>query len=224
MELNNAGRSDLANGIMKFGGYISVSNKLGVRLKSIAKAPKVENAWTQPTAQVEENANVMLSAQAKEDKMAADLQRLAMGGTASMASGSGLQADASSPRPVADRLSPLPLQQQDGTRASEAMRATPSLVRLDGLQRANALLFLGLFALGFGRTSSQVLDGQVVVAVQVAFSAMAVAHLAIACYGASEAARAPEGAVGPAPAWFIKLAISGVGGLTELRRSLEKTQ
>ena len=221
IELNNAGRSDLANGIMSFGGYIEVSQRLGVRLKAVAAVPVVENPWVQPPAETDlAGAGVVLSASAKEEKMAADLERLASG-MSPLVSGGGGQSEAAATR---DRLSPLTLRNAASDAAdgrSPQEEGGGRYVMLDGLQRANALLLVGLLAVGFGRTSAQSLDEQTVGAVQLAFCVLAVAHLVIACWGAFLASRSAE-ASESAPLWFAKLTVSGLGGLLELNRRLER--
>ena len=69
---------------MQYGGYLAVSSKLGVRIQKVKEksGPKQgyrDDGGVQFTADDAEDskANVVLSAQAKEDKMAADLARLA---------------------------------------------------------------------------------------------------------------------------------------------------
>ena len=90
-------------------------------------------------------------------------------------------------------------------------------VRLDGLQRANALVLAVLLAAGYGRSSAGVLDLETMQTAQLAASVLCVAHLLIAGYGAFLASQAPGGKQNPV-LWFVKLALTGVGGLVELKK------
>ena len=95
----------------------------------------------------------------------------------------------------------------------------PSLDRtleLDGLQRGNALLLIGLFAVGFGR-SSAVLDAGLVDNARLGVAVLCVAHLAIGGYAGFLAATA--GGQPPLP-WLAKCLLTGAGGLRELRAEL----
>ena len=65
-------------------------------------------------------------------------------------------------------------------------------LRLDGLQRANALLLAVLVSVGFGATSAEVLGASLVQTAQLAAAVLGVAHVAIAAYGAFAASQAKD--------------------------------
>ena len=223
LELQSAGRVDLVEGCMQHGGYLAVSEKLGVRVKRRVPAP--------PSAprplfggvdddEADSGAGVMLSAAAKEDKMAADLIRLAAKGSAPAAPVPP-PAPQSQPARVGDRLSPLKVASAaeaagDGKQSEKGpLYGLGRYIRLDGLQRANAVLLAGLLAAGFGRSSVDAFDPGLVGTAQLAAIVLCVAHLLIASYGAFIAATAAGGEENAA-LWFVKLAITGAGGLREL--------
>ena len=124
---------------------------------------------------------------------------------------------------VGDRLTPLKVARSS---ADEQTRSDPTdgplyglgrYLRLNGFQRAEALVLALLLAGGFGKTSAQVLDPGLAGALQLGAEALVVAHLFIAGFGAFLAA----GAEGENPAfWFGKLIVSGVGGFFELTSSM----
>ena len=76
-----------------------------------------------------------------------------------------------------------------------------------------------LLAVGFGRTSPALLDASAIGAAQAAFSVLVVAHVAIAGYGGFLVATSGSADESP-PLWAAKLALTGVGGLNELRGTL----
>jgi len=229
IELQSAGRVDLVEGMMKHGGYLAVSRKLGVRLQDAPppSAP-VANPWKQPEPEdVNVGAGVSLSGAAKEDKMAADLARLAAQKTSATAGPTVITTKAPA---VArgDQLAPLrkraTVDESDlyARDQSAAERSPQPALFLDGLQRAEMALLIGLFAVGFGRTSAQVLEPSLASAVQLAFGALAVGHLVIGGYGGFLASQAPPEQRHSPAGWFVKCAVTGVAGLSELNRMLAR--
>ena len=215
-ELQAAGRVDLVEGCMQHGGYLAVSRKLGVRVQASVLAPQVAQKplFDYDDDKADTGAGVMLSGAAKEDKMAADLIRLA-------AKASEPAAPVVAPKaPVGDRLTPLKAPAAaaaagDGEQDKGPLYGLGRYIRLNGLQRANAGLLAVLLAAGFGQSSAEALDPGLVGTVQLAATVLCVAHLLIASYGAFVAATAADGKQN-AGLWFVKLAITGVGGLLEL--------
>ena len=215
-ELQAAGRVDLVEGCMQHGGYLAVSRKLGVRVQASVLAPQVAQKplFDYDDDKADTGAGVMLSGAAKEDKMAADLIRLA-------AKSSEPAAPVVAPKaPVGDRLTPLKAPAAaaaagDGEQDKGPLYGLGRYIRLNGLQRANAGLLAVLLAAGFGQSSAEALDPGLVGTVQLAATVLCVAHLLIASYGAFVAATAADGKQN-AGLWFVKLAITGVGGLLEL--------
>jgi len=225
LELQAAGRTDLVQGCMKHGGYLAVSNKMGVRLKSSPPPPTAVNPWTQPVEE-EEEVGVTLSGAAKEEKMAADLDRLARR-TADAVISPESSPVASAPR--GDRLAPMRAAGRSESSSSSSSGSSSSAsslqpdVYLDGVQRAEMALLIGLFAAGFGRTSEQVLPPGLVAGAQSAFAALAVGHLLVAGYSVVLAARAPAEQRHSPPLWFVKCVITGVGGLRQLQQAVDNT-
>ena len=80
VELGRAGRADLVETIMRFGGYLKVSEQLGVRVRDVEPAPEAVNPFATQPAEEAATVGVSLSPTAKEDKMRADLERLAASG------------------------------------------------------------------------------------------------------------------------------------------------
>eukprot|EP00322_Chrysochromulina_rotalis_P007030 CAMPEP_0115832914 /NCGR_PEP_ID=MMETSP0287-20121206/2903_1 /TAXON_ID=412157 /ORGANISM="Chrysochromulina rotalis, Strain UIO044" /LENGTH=258 /DNA_ID=CAMNT_0003286313 /DNA_START=61 /DNA_END=837 /DNA_ORIENTATION=+ len=220
-ELNGAGRADLVQGCMKHGGYLAVSRQLGVRLNVAPPPPPKVNPWTsQLPVEEETQVGVSLSGIAKEEKMAADLARLANKKSQPANAATATRSVGGSSTPT-DRLAPIPTSvtaADTPTRAREEPAILPTLF-FDGFQRAETGLLAVLFAVGFGRTSTEVLPPSLIPTVQVAFSLLLVAHLAIGGYGAFLASKVPPGKHSP-PLWFVKLVITGAGGFRELQRSL----
>jgi hypothetical protein len=231
-ELQSNGRVDLVEGAMQFGGYLTVSEKLGVRIQKIAAKGGplpgyrvdggVQFAADDDSAS---KANVVLSAQAKEDKMAADLARLQKRGSssdASAASSSSTTTDAW----VGDRLTPLRTSGGDVEQTEQGIASAGNVaagndgaryIRLDGLQRANALLLLLLVSVGFGAASAEMLDSSTIETARLAGGVLGVAHVFIAGFGAFSAVQAKSGDENPV-LWFFKCLLTGAGGLAELKR------
>lgn len=224
LELQSAGRPDLAEGCMKHGGYLAVSNRLNVRIQRkqaapVGKAPKVPFGGEK----IDTAAGVSLSATSKEDKMAADLARLAK---ASKEKADAPKAAAAPARAVEDRLTPLKVAaslQTEQQRLKNEPKDGPlyglgRYLRLDGFQRAEALLLVVLIAGGFGRTSTTVIDEGLINVVRLAAEALLVAHVGLAGFGFTLAA----GAADQNPVfWAVKLSFTGVGGFAELKRTLD---
>ena len=238
-ELQANGRVDLVEGAMQYGGYLAVSSKLGVRIQKVKEksGPKQgyrDDGGVQFTADDAEDskANVVLSAQAKEDKMAADLARLASSGGAGTARGGGSSAGAGGGASTweADRqLTPLKTgsaaenAQQSDTLSTSAVadgNDGARYIRLDGLQRANMLLLLGLLSVGFGAASEGTIEASTISTAQLAGSVLVVAHVAIAGFAAFSASQATQSDENPV-LWFIKCLLTGAGGLSELKRRLQ---
>ena len=224
LELNAAGRTDLVEGCMQFGGFVAVSEKLNVRVRAASAAPVVYNPWVQPEEK-NEAVSVVLSGDAKEAKMAADLERMR---TAPQQT---TQSPVSQPQAMSDSSSdPFLLGYENAKTATSAGNAAAGessssmgvarYFRFDGLQRANVGLLAGLLALGFGRTSSEVFDISQVEVVRFAALTLVVAHVAASGYGFLLASSASPRE--SPPLWFFKIATTGIGGLAELRRSIEK--
>ena len=123
LELRNAGRTDLVEGIMKHGGYFAVSKKLGVRVKDVVAPPPKVNPWTSQLVEEKPDVAVSLSASAKEDKMAADLARLASGTAASAVAPSSTVVGVAR----GDQLTPIPVRRSGAT--SSTMPCSPSWQR-----------------------------------------------------------------------------------------------
>jgi hypothetical protein len=223
LELHKAGRADLAEGCLQYGGYIAVSERLGVRLRA---APPPSSAASFPAFSRDEpmdtGAGATLSATAKEEKMAADLERLRTAPVERQAAAGATTGF----RDVGDRLTPLPgaagrgsAGGADAASAGAAVDGGGRYFRLDGLQRTSAALLAVLLAIGFGRSSGDILDApEVIGAAQAGAGALGVAHLLIAAYGTFLASQAD----GESPfGWALKLLLTGPGGLVELRRRLE---
>jgi hypothetical protein len=221
LQLQAAGRTDLVEGLMNFGGYLVVSEKLGVRTQRAAAVPSVVNAWTQPAEEIPD-VGVVLSAQGKEDKMAADLERLAASG--GLRASRGAQGTSVRPGAGGDRLTPIPrgvAPAKAGPQSDEMQAGAGRYLRLDGLERANAALLCATLAAAFGQTSSEVLDAAVVDVARLGAAVLVLAHGVIATYGAFAASSAPdESAVG----WFAKLSFTGLGGLRELKQQLARSR
>ena len=227
LELQAAGRADLAEGCMANGGYLAVSNRLGVRVQSRAPSPPTAAMPKLGELEAEPVATVSLSASAKEDKMAADLARLAA--RAAEPAEETTTRKSAQPTSYGDRLAPLKVKRSSSEAAAGKAASEPTdgplyglgrYLRLDGLQRANLALLVLLIAGGFGKTSAQVLDAGLVQTAQLGASALCVAHLLIAAYGTFLASTAgPE----QQPVfWFFKLSLTGAGGLAELKGGLDK--
>ena len=218
VELQAAGRVDLVEGAMKFGGYLAVSERLGVRTKSVI-TPEAPEKPAFGGEDMETGANVVLSAAAKEEKMAADLARLRDSSASSALGGGSSQA---APPAYGDRLAPLKTRQQGaGTGGGDDAALQEDwarYIRLDGLQRGNALLLAGLIAVGFGATSPSVFDEGIVQSAQLGVDVLVVAHVIIAGFGSFSAATSSKDE--SAPLWFCKLLLTGAGGFAELRRRL----
>ena len=223
-ELGTAGRPDLAEGCMKHGGYLAVSSKLGVRIQR--KQPAKEGFKTKVAFggdNYKTGAEVTLSGNAMEDKMANDLARLASKGKAEVSTGGENIGGASVSR---DRLTPFEVTSQSSKSkpVKEAVKDGPMYglgryIRLDTLQRSNAILLAVLLAVAFGNTSGQVLDSSTVGAVQLAADALCVGHVMITGYGTFLASQAE----GEDPVlWALKLLLTGAGGFAELQGSLAK--
>lgn len=107
-----------------------------------------------------------------------------------------------------------------------------TLLQFDGLERANMLLLFGLFAVGFGHSSPSVLEDGTLAGLRLASAALAAGHVLIAGYGAALAvgvvgdgdATEPASKAAPQPAvlWFVRLLLTGAGGLSKLRRVLRE--
>lgn len=221
LELRNAGRTDLVEGIMKHGGYFAVSKKLGVRVKDVVAPPPKVNPWTSQLVEEKPDVAVSLSASAKEDKMAADLARLASGTAASAVAPSSTVVGVAR----GDQLTPIPVRRPGKDAASAAGKSSSSpavkpAISLDGFQRAELALLLALLAVGYGRTTAEVLEPTAIATVQLCFAALTVGHLVISVYGTVVAARAPADQAHSPPLWFLKLAATGAGGLRELQRAV----
>ena len=236
LELQSAGRADLAEGCMKHGGYLAVSTKLGVRIQRKADAPPsgpmapgggaaVFGGDANPMA---ESAGVTLGVQAKEDKMAADLARLA----AKSKTGDESAAEHEQPttpsqqQPAAapvDRLTPLKVSRTaKAAGGSAAVKGDGPLdglgryIRLDGIQRVESLLLIGLLAIGYGTTSSQVFDSGTQSTAMLVASVLLLLHVGLAGYGGFAVASGIEGE--QSILWFLKILVTGVGGFLELKK------
>lgn len=98
------------------------------------------------------------------------------------------------------------------------------LLQLNGLERANLLLLLYLVAAGFGSSSPQLWDDGLLFELRLGASALVLGHALIAGYGfvlirkaAGEGGEAPRLS---APAWALRLLLTGAGGLRTLREEL----
>ena len=97
------------------------------------------------------------------------------------------------------------------------------LVRLNGLERANFLLLVVLVAAGFGNSSPQVLDPELVGTLRLAAAALLLGHAAVAAFGVTRVLDAPppENGQEKLPVlWGFKLLVTGPAGLLSLLREL----
>ena len=97
------------------------------------------------------------------------------------------------------------------------------LVRLNGLERANFLLLVVLVAAGFGNSSPQVLDPELVGTLRLAAAALLLGHAATAAFGVTRVLDAPppENGQEKLPVlWGFKLLVTGPAGLLSLLREL----
>jgi len=247
-ELQRNGRTDLAEGCMKHGGYLKVSEALGVRVNLVAPPPPP----AAPRFLPEDDSvgfGLALSASARESRLVDNVDVSAASNATPGSMAAPLPRDrlmpleaASSPRQK-DSDSPVRPLQWDVARAT----------KLDSLQRASVLLLLVLASFGFGKSSGSVLDATAIASAQLGAEALLVAHLSMAAYAALlviqggqlgepstvattlanpsrqqgiPASDTPslEGVppIGPPGFWFFKVALSGAGGLRELRALVER--
>ena len=221
LELQSAGRADLAEGCMKHGGYLAVSTKLGVRIQRKQagpekKAANIEFDSIDPYAVERLDGGSGARTLSREEQMAADLVRL-------KAKGPEAKGDAAPTLQDYDRLSPMKLAGASSAQAARPeVKAEPGFtryLRLDTFQRATALLLAVLLAAGFGSTSHQVLNDGTIGGARLAAAALGLAHMGLAGYGTLLAAQAEnEDPV----LWALKLLITGPGGFAELKSSLNK--
>ncbi|KAL1519895.1 hypothetical protein AB1Y20_023384 [Prymnesium parvum] len=213
--LQSHGRVDLVEGCMEYGGYVSVSRRLGARVT-------FENSIDAPAAPVlggggaEPQVNLVLSAAAKEERLAQQLQRVQQ--AADDATDGDARAGAPARAWQSSELPPLPL--GGGGAASPSPKPEDQgfpFLRLDEAQRGGLLGVVLLLSAGFGRSSEQALPAEVVGSFKLAAVALSVAHLAMAGYGAFLATQSGEAAA----AWFVKILLTGFGGLSELTRSTD---
>lgn len=218
-------RVDLAEGLMKHGGYLAVSDRLGVRVRPIGAAPST--APVNAAAEVADPGGNIGFAN-KEEKLAAQLAAMASAPRPNAAE------TAAAPQPdepsrAVSRYAPREmLEINRGVSKStpgapdEAVeaRGAPAFIRLDGPERACILLLVGLCAAAFGRGSAEGLDPAVVSALQLPALALCVANVGIAGYGALQVASSGREEAGSPVCWFFKLALTGAGGFRELRREL----
>lgn len=135
------------------------------------------------------------------------------------------RADGASPRllgaPLLDNVAPSAGGVESSTTPADS-GGGPKLLRLDALQRVGVGALAVLGALGYGRSSPALLDADTIGTLQGAFLGLLALHVAAAAYGTF--ALAPR-TKQPPPAWFVKVGLTGVGGLAELvREADEETQ
>lgn len=235
-ELNAAGRTDLVKGCMKHGGYVSVSRQLGVRVKPAPPPSTKESQFaTRPLENDEIAASLTLAGSAKEDKMVADLARLAarsqQSSTPSAEAGKAEVNSAAEKRlgspGGSTRLTPIPSRSGQGSSAVGSQSSEGGVwrfLRLDGTQRAGMATLVCMAAAGFGRTSVEVLDADLTTTLQLAFGAVALGHLVIGAYALLLASRATAPAGSSPPFWLVKCMLTGAGGLRELQRELDESE
>ena len=226
VELQKAGRPDIVEACMEYGGYLAVSKRLGVRIRpSAPPAPPPSGpvlAGDEPPELI-----VSLSSSAREEKLSARVDG------PSVSSQSAVQRKPGASRPIADavspvapvRTAPLPLGEVSQT-PTGAGPGVGRLLRLDGRQRLGLGALSTLLALGYGRGSVDVLPDDAANALRLAAAAVLLGHVVMGAYAAALAAGGParaESGAGPgAPVfWFTKVALTGAGGLREARAELE---
>uniref|UniRef100_A0A7S0JKK3 Uncharacterized protein n=1 Tax=Calcidiscus leptoporus TaxID=127549 RepID=A0A7S0JKK3_9EUKA len=235
VELQRNGRTDLVEGCMLHGGYLKVSDALRVR---VSLAPPKEIGTTPGFLKEEGEVGLVLSASALEARLSEPVTAPAVSVPAKSAPTTGTM-----PR---DKLMPLKTTSSDavgpaaeGVAARAPRRNGALALRFDGLQRASMLLLLVLVSLGFGKASSEVADASTLGVVQLAATALLIGHFSMGFYGAllvakgGKAAELKSGALalgdpaqqastGPPAFWLFKVALTGVGGLQEVRKLIEE--
>lgn len=216
-DLQKDGRLDLVQGIMKQGGYLAVSQRLGldVKLPSLDGSDKVDPYAAGAVDAAGDQPAITLSRSKLEEKLSAPVK---LGGNQSGGSSSPTTPTATSSADTyyAGPVAPAP-------RPAGAREVTPQsdsggyglgwVLRFDALQRVCLVAACWVGAAGFGHASEAALDSQAAEAAQQLFALVALANVAMALGAAVLAAR--RGTEAPAVAVFTKTLLTGVGGLRE---------
>ena len=164
-------RADLAEGCMQYGGYLAVSERLGVRVRTSASKPTAAPTNRAAAGGAAETTSIgSVGLAGKEEKVAAQLVELrnrpptpTQSDGAGAAAAGGDAAGSEGARRATYR--PRDMIEVRGVTRGAAEQDAPeergggsSFLRLDGLQRACALALVFLCAAGFGRSSAEVLD------------------------------------------------------------------
>ena len=213
-ELQRAGRVDLVEGCMKFGGYASVGERLGMPIPPPPPPPPPPPSLFLPDQRAEKG-NLAVSAASREERLAAQLAPKSEAERAA-------EAERKAARAVGfkgDQVLPLraPSQGDGGggaAAADDAFSGASAFFRLSGPQRAEVLLLVALWAGGYGRGSAQLFDAATLEPLRWAATTLFFGHVLIAAYGTLFVAL-PRG-LPPVP-WALKLVLTGAGGLGELR-------
>lgn len=205
---------------MEYGGYLKVSEELGVRVRFETALEELK-PFTLGGGDDEPETNLVMSAAAKEDRLAQQLQAMQARAAGTSDEGEESIACGATRSWQSSALPPLRSGAQAGTQATPSAGAKPSkapeagvpLLMLDGLQRTSMAALALLLSAGFGRSSAQMLDPGLSEALRVASLAFCIAHSAMAVYGGFLAAQSGESAL----AWFLKILFTGAGGLNEIK-------
>jgi len=215
-ELGRRGRTDIVEGCMKHGGYLRVSADLDVPVR--VKEPPKKAEPLRFIAEPSGKGDLQMSRAAREERIAAQLAG-PLPEAAAPSRGERVRAPS---RTASEPLwSPSPA----AAASVEIEFAAPSeqgglmrFAQFDLAQRASLVLFVGASAGGFGRSSAELLAPETIATLQWGALVLLVVHVMVAAYGAT---LAKSGERGPAPLWFVKLLLTGLGGFAELRRELQ---
>lgn len=217
--LREAGRTDLVEEIMDAGGYIIVSQQLGIRVDAAYasyKAPLRPDELPSVFSAKDEPGSLTLGA-GLEARLDVDIRslpppRVTVDGDFSPERRSGNLYSGPDPVPSAEAVASIG---KDIVVIRDEVIPPGERLTLDLGMRAGTLLLVATAAVGFGRASSGVLDANVVGAVRAGSEALLVAHTFLACYAG--AVLAPQfGRNGPL--WGAKILLSGPLGLSSLKR------
>mmetsp|Transcript_65835 Transcript_65835/g.109423 ORF Transcript_65835/g.109423 Transcript_65835/m.109423 type:complete len:289 (+) Transcript_65835:20-886(+) len=217
LELRRNGRADIAEGCMIHGGYVRVSEQLGVPVR--LATPKEKTRPPRFLQIEDERGAIALSRFSKEARLSKSANESALSTSTSRERNFDATVE---PRPfVAGTVNGPTV-----VKHVEAEWSLARFVQLNGVQRISVMMLVCTLAAGFGKSSTQVLDGSTVAALQSGSLALLLAHTLIAAYGTTLVSRSSGTAfnkpIGPAPLWFVKLLLTGAGGLQEVRRQLDE--
>lgn len=217
--LREMGRTDLVEEIMDAGGYISVSEKLGIRVDTSYasyKPPPLPSDLPSLFSPEEDAGSLALgaglSARLDVDVNSLPPAKPLVDRAVSSERRSGNLYSGPDPVPSADVVASIG---KDVVDVRDEVVPQGERLTLDVSMRAGTLLLVATAAGGFGHASHEVLDANFAGALRAISESLIVAHVFLACY--ASASLAPKlGRNGVV--WGIKVLLSGPLGISSLKR------